>query len=43
MFGGDFADVTVDFEFQTNSRLRVKIYPSNVTRYRHYLANWSYL
>ena len=42
MFGGDFADVTVDFEFQTSSRLRVKIYPSNVTRYgidRHYLAN----
>ena len=39
MFGGDFADVTVDFEFQTSSRLRVKIYPSNVTRYRYYLAN----
>ena len=33
MFGGDFIDVTVDIEFQTDTRLRVKVRPTNEERY----------
>ena len=33
MFGNDFEFVTVDFEYQTSSRLRVRMGPSNETRW----------
>ena len=33
MFGDDFQFVTVDFEYQTSTRLRVRIAPRNQTRW----------
>ena len=33
MFGSDFEFVTVDFEYQTSTRLRVRIAPRNQTRW----------
>ena len=34
MFGDDFEFVTVDFEYQTSTRLRVRIAPRNQTRWQ---------
>ena len=33
LFGGNFANVSIIFEYQTSSRLRVKIYPTDTSRY----------
>ena len=33
LFGNDFQNITIFWEFQTRTRIRVKIFPSNVERY----------
>ena len=33
VFGNDFQNITILWEFQTRTRIRVKIFPSNVDRY----------
>ena len=33
LFGKDFQNITIFWEFQTRTRIRVKIFPSNVERY----------
>ena len=33
LFGNDFQKITIFWEFQTRTRIRVKIFPSNVQRY----------